>query len=192
MGYLEVGIRALIAVVFLVSSVGKVAGRGSFQAFVASLGELNLLPTGTERAVARLVVASEFAVWLLLVMPGERTTAAGLGVAIVLLAVFSVGIVCALRSGVRGSCRCFGTSSRPLGIGHVLRNTALLAVAAFGVCVVPSDPPVDSAGLLLAVFLGALVGGLVTVLEDLVDLFRPIRFRPIRAPGRDVAARTRR
>ena len=54
----------------------------------------------------------------------------------VLLVVFTALIALRLSQGRRPACACFGAwSAKPIGAGHLLRNTALLAlaaVAAFG------------------------------------------------------------
>lgn len=52
------------------------------------------------------------------------------GIALLLLAAFTLLIARVLAGGRRPSCACFGTwSARPLGRGHIVRNVALMALA---------------------------------------------------------------
>ncbi|MGC9671363.1 MauE/DoxX family redox-associated membrane protein [Planosporangium sp. 12N6] len=172
MQYLTIGIRCLLGAVFLVSSVTKVAGPNALAAFVESVRGTRLLPSWLTRPVALLVVAAEFAAWVLLAVP--FTAVAGLLVAAGLLVSFAVAVALAVRPEVRTPCRCFGASSAPLGARHVVRNVALTAAAAIGVATAPQAGPVHVGGLVVAVCAGLVLGALVTVLDDIVELFQPV------------------
>ncbi|MET7724682.1 MauE/DoxX family redox-associated membrane protein [Streptomyces mirabilis] len=86
---------------------------------------------------------------------------------LLLLAAFTTGIVRALRSGTKASCACFGVSTAPIGRRHVVRNTVLLALAAFGLAaaLAGTPAPTQAAGVLIAAF-GALVGALLVIFTD--------------------------
>jgi hypothetical protein len=175
MQYLAIGMRCLIGVVFLASSVSKVAGRGSFAAFVSSVGDMRLLPLAMVRPVASLVVAAEFAVCVLLAVPLPLTAVTGLLAAGLLSVIFAVAIAVSARRGVSAACRCFGVSTVALGPLHIVRNLALTVVAAFGAVITPmASGPVDPAGALVAALAGLLPGAVITMLDDIVGLFQPV------------------
>lgn len=176
MGYVALGIRALIGAVFLASSIGKVTGRGAFGRFVSSVGDMRVVPRHRARAVARTVVCAEFAVWPALMAPVPAVVVAGFAVAAGLLVVFAAGITLSMRRGARTPCRCFGVSASPLGPRHIARNLALTVLAVIGAATVLGSGqavPADPGGAVVAVSGGLLLGALVAVLDDVLDLFRP-------------------
>ncbi|MGW4638167.1 MauE/DoxX family redox-associated membrane protein [Sphaerisporangium sp. NPDC004334] len=173
MQYVAIGIRCLIGTVFLVSSFSKVKGRDAFDAFVVSVRDMETLPSRLVRPVAFIVVCAEFSVCVTLATPGPWIVITGFAIAVGLLAAFAVGIALAVRGGVRAHCRCFGASVTPLGLRHVVRNVVLLSVAAIGAVTTLSDGAVDGGGAVVALFAGLVLGGMVTVLDDVVELFRP-------------------
>jgi hypothetical protein len=188
--YVAIGIRCLVGAVFLASFVGKVAGRDAFGVFVASVRGMRVLPVRLAMPVALLAVVCEVAICLLLVLPARIANTAGFVVASGLLVAFTVGIVVSLRRGVRAPCRCFGVSTTPLGPSHVVRNLGLATVSAVGAAaVLAAADPVHPGGVVVAMAAGLVLGGLVTVLDDIVDLFGSTSRQ---ATGRSVAATDRR
>ncbi|MGW2231003.1 MauE/DoxX family redox-associated membrane protein [Streptomyces formicae] len=177
MPYVTLALRCLIGVVFLASASSKVAGRGRLHAFKASVDAMGAVPGPLVPLVARLVVAAEFAVPLLLVL----APALGFPLACGLLVAFVAGIVGTLRRGTAVPCRCFGASSRPLGREHVVRNVLLTGCALVGEAgVLLSDGAANGgAAVAAALFAGACLAGLVILLDDLLELFRPVR-TPVR------------
>ncbi|MFE3202455.1 MauE/DoxX family redox-associated membrane protein [Embleya sp. NPDC059237] len=174
MVYLVVGARALLGVVFLVSLAGKISGRAAFVAFVASVRSLGVLSARLADPVARTVVAGEAAVCVLLVLPSRNASTGGFLVAGALLAAFTAGIAAALRRGNTAPCRCFGAGTSPLGTAHIVRNVVLCAVAGAAVPAVPAVPAGRPGGVAVAVFAGLCAGVVVTRLDHLLDLFRPL------------------
>ncbi|GAA2230076.1 hypothetical protein GCM10010232_15470 [Streptomyces amakusaensis] len=182
MPYLVIGARCLLGAVFLAAVLGKVAGRGSFGAFVASVRALRVLRPGLARPVALGVLSAECAVSVLLLAPlPAPAVTAGFLAAAGLLAVFAAGIVRALRRGTAAPCRCFGASAVPLGVRHLVRNAVLAAVAALGVLAALRPGPVgtvgtvDPGGAAAAVLAGLALGALTAALDDIAELFRPVR-----------------
>ncbi|MFI9203056.1 MauE/DoxX family redox-associated membrane protein [Streptomyces sp. NPDC053048] len=175
MAYLALGIRCLIGAVFLASSVGKTAGRGTFDRFVSSVEGMRIVPSRSARSVARWVVTAEAAVCAALVTPLPAVAIAGFALAAALLAAFTAGIALTMRRGVRTACRCFGTSASTLGPRHVVRNLALAAMAVTGAFAVAAGGTTAPGGAVLAALTGLLLGGLVAVLDDILDLFRTSR-----------------
>jgi methylamine utilization protein MauE len=165
--YLALAARVLLGVVFLISVGSKLRGPA---AFAASVAALRVVPAGWVRAVAVLVVTGEAATVVLLATPAALF---GFATAVLLLVAFSVAIGATIRRGTRTTCRCFGTSAVPLGPLHLVRNAALVAVAAGGAVATVSGGAPAAGGLVVAAAAGLLAGGLVTVIDDIRQLFHP-------------------
>ncbi|GAA3134817.1 MauE/DoxX family redox-associated membrane protein [Streptomyces echinatus] len=177
MNYFAYGVRGLLTAVFLIAVAGKVGRAGAFSAFADSLRPLAAVSGSVVRAAALAVVAAECAVCLALILPFAPATLAGLPAATGLLTVFTVGIARSVGRGTTVRCRCFGRSAAPLGRAHVVRNGLLAAVAGAGVVATVVSGPAggtDPGMVAVAWCAGAVAGGLITVAEDLVSLFRPV------------------
>lgn len=177
MSYVVLSARILLAAVFAVSALTKLRSADAFADFTTSVRRLGRLPAGRARPAAIAVAAGEVAVPVLLAVPAAGATGAGFALAAGLLAVFAVAIAGSLRRGPAPPCRCFGSSSAPLGRHHVARNLVLIAAATAGLLGVigiagAGEAGTTPAGAAVAVTSG-LVAALFTVtLDDLVDLFR--------------------
>ncbi|GHC68001.1 MauE/DoxX family redox-associated membrane protein [Streptomyces cinnamoneus] len=174
MTYPEVGIRCLIGGMFLISAATKLAGPRAFRAFADSLAQMRLFPAPLVRPLAALVVTGECLVCLLLAVPAPAAAAGGFVLAAVLLLAFAGAVAVVAGRGTRTPCRCFGTSSTPLGLRHVVRNVLLAAVAGAGAAVTGAAGRTQPAGLVLAALAGLLLGGLVAVLDDILGLFQSL------------------
>lgn len=169
MHYLGIGIEFLVGAVFLISFCSKIK-RAAFAEFADSLRDMGLVPARVARPVAASVVAAEGAIVLLVSVP--LTLGAGFAAAAVLLVVFTGGIARTLRRGAAASCRCFGSSKAPLGVRHVVRNVALTACAALGALTTLMPPErIHLGGAVVAAAAGLVSGGLITVLDNLHELF---------------------
>jgi thiol-disulfide isomerase/thioredoxin len=125
MSAVMLGLRVLLAAVFAVAAAGKLADRPGTRAAAESFGA----PRGLSRALAAALPLAELSAAGLLLMPS--TTRAGALVALALLVVFSVAIAVNLALGRRPDCHCFGqVHSEPVGAATLVRNAALIAVAA--------------------------------------------------------------
>ena len=173
MPYLALSFRFLFGALFVVSAASKLLGTGAFAAFVRSLRRMGLLPRPLVRAVAGLVVCAEVAVVLLLAAPVPTSGVAGFSLAAVLLTGFGAAIAVSVRRGQRTPCRCFGKSTVPLGTRHVVRNLLLVLAAVLGVAASLAGGAAQSGQLVVAAVAGLVTGVLVTLLDDLVLLFRP-------------------
>ena len=149
--------RLLLAAVFAVAGLAKLADfRGSRQ----SLGEFGV-PQALTGAFAVLLPLAELAFALAICFdPTALIGAAGVAA---LLAVFIAGITVSLLRGRTPDCHCFGQlSSSPVSWKTLLRNSALLTVAAAVIVLGPGSwpafPPVSAIeiGLILAVIALAL------------------------------------
>nr|WP_189244750.1 MauE/DoxX family redox-associated membrane protein [Streptosporangium pseudovulgare] len=168
----------MIGVIFLIAAAGKLGGPGRFGAFVRSLRRMEVLPPGLVRPAALVFTAAEVVIVLLLAVPARAAGTAGFGVAAALLAAFTAGIAMSLARGNREPCSCFGRSETPLGAGHVARNLVLVAVALLGLAASAASPAgrgPEFGEAAVAGLAGLVAGVLVTVIDDLVALFRPAR-----------------
>lgn len=166
-GYLALGCRWLLAGVFLVSLFGKLRGPAAYTAFVAATA--SLLATGTRQArvLAPLTIAAEAATIVAL-----GFGRAGLVAAAALLGCFTIELMRAVRRGSAVPCRCFGASTTPVGVHHVVRNVVLIGLAVAAAGFAGDDAPLDP-GALVVTALAAAVGVLVTArLDDLVAVSR--------------------
>jgi hypothetical protein len=179
MAYLVVACHCAVMLVFGVSALGKLRGRQAFDEFARSARTmLSAVVPGWSvrraglRRVARVVVVTEVAVPVLVVVPSLNRL--GHAVSMMLLAVFSYGIVATVRAGIRTSCRCFGTRSAPIGPPHLVRNALLFGTATIGLVFGPVRlVHLAPGGLALAVAAAAVLAILVVRFDDVVGLFSP-------------------
>ncbi|MEV5680543.1 MauE/DoxX family redox-associated membrane protein [Streptomyces sp. NPDC052179] len=184
-------VRGCLLLVFTRSVMGKVRSRAAFAEFTGTVRSLPparpLSAPLPARTLAVLVVTAEAALVPALALPGvlapPAVLVAGLGTAAVLLSAFTALAADAARRGSRVPCRCFGRTTTPLGAVHAVRNSVLLAVAVTGLVAVTvtgrspeaGDPMAgDPMVVLTALLGGAVLGLLVTALDDLAALFRPL------------------
>ncbi|MFI6496619.1 MauE/DoxX family redox-associated membrane protein [Nonomuraea typhae] len=168
---LAIGVRCLIGVVFLVSFASKLAGRAAFRDSVQSIRGAGVLPPRLATSVLVVVIAGEMSISALLMVPVQMANVVAYTIAIGLLSVFIAGIVTSMRRGSRVPCRCFGRSTAPLGMRHIVRNLGLLALCVVGV-MAPADL-VQGSGQAVAAIAGLVLGALITQFDLIVDLFRP-------------------
>ncbi|MEU6477103.1 MauE/DoxX family redox-associated membrane protein [Streptomyces sp. NPDC047017] len=186
MAYALLAVRLLVGIVFAVSAAGKLRGAAAFRGFEDSARAMGV-PARLGRPVAVAVVAGECAAVVLLALgPGG---APGFALTLLLLAAFTAGILRTLRRGTKASCSCFGASTVPIGRRHVVRNTVLLALCAFGLAagLAGTPAPDQAAGVLIAAF-AALVGALLVIFTDelgsLFDDGAPRTTGRVRGPAR--------
>ncbi|HEY9368660.1 MauE/DoxX family redox-associated membrane protein [Streptomyces sp.] len=171
MYYIGLAARLLLVLVFVAAAAGKTWRRASFTGFAASLAALRLFPRRLTTPVAVATVAAEAVTAALLAFPA--TAGAGLALAIVLLGAFVAGILAARRGGRQVPCRCFGATSAPLGLPHVIRNALLVAVAAVGLAAMAAASApgsVHPGGLALAGGTAAVGALMVVRMDDLLAL----------------------
>jgi Methylamine utilisation protein MauE len=165
MEYVGVGCASLIGWVFLASAMSKLRNFGEF---TRSLPALAPVRPGQVRALAMTVVAAEVAVPILLLFPAAVLY--GFALAGALLTGFTAAIGTALRRGRRTPCRCFGASSTPLGLSHLVRNVILIISALAGGLAPAAQSP-QAAGLAVAIAAGLLGAILIVAMDDIAFLF---------------------
>ncbi|WP_067825882.1 MauE/DoxX family redox-associated membrane protein [Nocardia inohanensis] len=118
-------VRLLLAAVFGLSASGKFADLPGTRKSVGEFGvPIRLVPT-----VAWALPVAEAATAAGLLIPWAAIAAAALGLS--LLLVFTVAVIRLLRAGKHPACSCFGAAgTAPIGWATILRNAALIAVAA--------------------------------------------------------------
>jgi hypothetical protein len=175
--YLSFACHCLIGMVFGLSAISKSRGRVMFDEFVRTTRVLLVAVTfqrqlsySAVRPMAVAVILTEAAIPPLLMISGSRSF--GLGLAMLLLAAFSVGIGAALRRGIRTTCRCFGASSASLNGRHLIRNAMLLIAAATGL-LIGSAGHADWAGLSVAAGAAVVMTAVVVRLDEVIDVFTP-------------------
>jgi hypothetical protein len=162
-----VGCCWLVAVVFAMSAIGKLRTAAMRAAFRRSVVDMAVLPVGAVGPVAAGVPIIEAATVVLLVVP--PTAAAGCVLVLGLLATFTTGIVTVLRRGTRAGCLCFGTTERPYGPRHLIRNSLLAAAALTGA--VLSGHSTDPPTAMIAIAAGTVAALVLVTFDELLDLF---------------------
>jgi hypothetical protein len=126
MDFVVLALRLLLAAVFGVAGLAKLADPAGFRRTLKDFGLFPIMIPwfGT------LVSSAELAIALALLPAGTAWWAAC--TASTLLVLFALGISLALVRGNRPNCHCFGNfSSAPIGWPTLARNVALAAAAAF-------------------------------------------------------------
>ncbi|MEV6560500.1 MauE/DoxX family redox-associated membrane protein [Nocardia sp. NPDC051756] len=170
--YVVLSCRYLLAGVFLVALVGKLRSRATYLEFVAATGALlGVGDRAARRAALSTVAAEVIIVCALIAEPAARV---GLGLAALLLGCFTVALLSALRRGSTTPCRCFGASTTPIRVEHVLRSATLGVLALAGLLVDLTLATHHYAPAGVAVSVPAVAAGILlsTRLDDVVDLLR--------------------
>lgn len=194
--------------VFTASGFAKLRGRSAYRDYVAGLRATRLVPgrlldgTAVVLAVAEAVTAGGLAGAAVLLVTGSTgaypLAGAALAIAAALAVVLAAGVMVAVSRGVSVPCACFGGSSaRPLGTAHLVRNICLLTLLAAGLAASGFQRARPGlAGSALAVAAGLVAALLAIRWDDLASLFAPLspaRALPSVPPGRpahqDKAAR---
>jgi hypothetical protein len=168
--------RLVLAGVFAASAVSKGRSPAAFAAFGSAVGMIGGIPRRYVRAASCFLIAAES-----LLVGGLLTSATAvwaLGAAAALLCAFTVALTRAVRAGIEHACHCFGATDQVVGGGHLIRNAALIVVAAGGfaarVGAAPDLVPSGGLGGLAVAALGAVfLAGIFVVWDDLVFLARP-------------------
>ncbi|MEU8234557.1 MauE/DoxX family redox-associated membrane protein [Actinoplanes sp. NPDC048967] len=154
--------RTALFLVFAVAALAKLRRPAQFR---DSLRAMRLVPAALVAPVARLVIATEGAIAVSLVVP--RTGRVGLVGAVAVLSVFT-GTLVFVASRRRAACHCFGASRAPVGWWHVARGAALVALAALGAVAPAGGPGATIAGA----GAGLACAALAIHLDTLTELFR--------------------
>jgi hypothetical protein len=163
--YLLIFCRLVIGLVFAISFVGKARDTGQF---AKTIGRFELLPRRWHKTAALLFLGGETAVVILLIAGGPLLPLA-FALAGLLLLLFTLALLSALRRNIETSCHCFGSSDKPLTYYDVGRNAGFIACSLLGWWLAPqlAGSPAAQNWLALAWQGVAAIGsddGLVTLL----------------------------
>jgi len=169
MSALELGCRTMLCVVLGAAAAGKLR-RPDFAAFTDALRGFGVPAALARPPLAALIVALEAAgAALLLAVP-----AVGYAVALGLVAAFTLALRGVVRSGRPVACRCFGASTAPVGVVHLVRNAVILAVIGLGIAAaLAGGAAVALPARVAAIASGALAGAAIARWDDLAYLVRP-------------------
>jgi peroxiredoxin len=131
--YLLAFCRIALGLTFALSFVGKVRDVGQF---TGTMRKFDLLPAGWAGPAAVLFLGGEAAVIVLLIL-GGRLLPLAFALAGLLLILFTLALVSALRRNIEMSCNCFGASEKPLTYHDVWRNVGFMACSVLGWWLVP-------------------------------------------------------
>ena len=164
--------RLALGLTFAVSFGGK-AGR--VHPFAATIAGFRVLPERGAYAAAVLFLSGEAAV-VGLMLVGGRWLPVGFGLALLLLAIFTLALISVLARKIQTSCHCFGTHEKPLTYYDVGRNAGLMGIAVVGLWMAGAPGGIP-ASLTLIEWLFMLIIAVVFVLlwtnlAELVSLFR--------------------
>jgi peroxiredoxin len=126
--YLLVFSRIALGLLFAYSFVAKARDVAQF---AGSIGRFELLPQRWTKPSARLFLGSEAAVVVLLIL-GGRLLPLAFALAGLLLLLFTLALLSALRRGIKTSCYCFGATDKPLTYYDVGRNAGFIACSLLG------------------------------------------------------------
>jgi peroxiredoxin len=126
MSVLALVARLVLAAIFIVSGLAKLADRSGSRKAVADFG----IPEGLAGVVAGALPFVEIAIAIAL-LPARTAQVAGLASA-VLMGLFTIAIAINLMRGRTPDCHCFGQlTAEPIGWSTVVRNVALAALGVF-------------------------------------------------------------
>ncbi|MGW4404820.1 MauE/DoxX family redox-associated membrane protein [Nonomuraea sp. NPDC004702] len=172
MQYVDVACRLLLLTTFALALASKVTSRTAWREFVESVRAMRVARGAAARPVAVAAAVAEALVVVLAAIPLPWAGTAAFVLAAGLLACLTVAVVLVVRRGAAVSCRCFGASTTPMGVQHVVRNLVLLAVALLGLAGASTPQPADLALAAVVGVFGAVAGLLMSRWDDLTALLR--------------------
>src|ERR1051325_11559347 len=152
MAYLELACRAMLVVVLGAAAAGKLRRR-DFEGFLVALRAFGLPAGLAGRPAAVLLGAAPLA---------------GYALAFALITAFTAALRRVVHSGQRVVCRCFGASTTPVGVSHLVRNAMFLAVIGLGIAAaLASGASIAPSTRLVVIACGALAGAGAARWDDL-------------------------
>lgn len=162
--------RAVIGLVFLISSAGKLRDISQFQ---QTITRFRLLPARMSPPTSLLFIGAEIAVVLLVVLDG-RFLFPGFLLAIILLLIFSGVLISILARQIQTSCNCFGSNEKPVTQADIWRDAAFVLCALGGGVLTLGRVGLEQPELLMWFPIGGIAIIFVLIasfLGDIVQLF---------------------
>lgn len=175
MGTFVLGVRVLLAAVFATAGAAKLFDLPGSRAALDAFG----IPSRALRTVAVALPVAELATAVALLFPSSARW--GALAALTLLAAFMAGIARALARGQAPDCHCFGQiHSAPAGRGTLVRNGALVVLAALVAWRAPGPAIDDWVSLRSAAELAAVGAGILAACLGAIALRLWLESRTLR------------
>ncbi|GAA3246412.1 MauE/DoxX family redox-associated membrane protein [Nonomuraea helvata] len=172
MQYVDVASRLLLLTVFALALGSKVSSRSAWNEFVRSIRTMAVIDNAKAPAAAVATAVAEAGVIVLAVIPLRWAGSLSFVLAAGLLGCLTVAVIMVVRRGAAVPCRCFGASTTPLGVEHVVRNGILIAIALLGLGASLVNGSFEPGFGIVAGVFGAVLGVLMSRWDDLVSLLR--------------------
>lgn len=167
MSYLSVGVMGLLTTVFAFSFAGKIRAPRELVRTVRPLTSERMAPL---LAVAVIVLEGVVPLAFAASAAGTRWAAA---LGLLLSGGLLIAFTWVMRGRPRGSrCHCFGERGAPYSTRHAVRNLLLAAAAVAGFVEHDRVAGSQADGVVAAAVCGLVLGLLVVMMDDLIDLFR--------------------
>ncbi len=170
-GYALAFCRAVIVIVFFVSSITKSRDISQFK---RTISNFQLVPAKQSGSLAILFLSGEFVVFFLVLLGGPFLLA-GFSLAVLLLVLFSLALLSVLTRGVSTSCNCFGASTKQVSFSDIWRNGSFILCAALGSTLLSLGKGQTELNLLEWLLMGLAAVIFVVIwlqIDDIVQLFR--------------------
>ncbi|GAB4108585.1 MAG: hypothetical protein OHK0022_60200 [Roseiflexaceae bacterium] len=120
--------QLVIGLVFALSAVGKLR---NIRQFARTITAFQVFPSYLSMPFAVIMLLSEIAV-VVLVLMGGNLLISGFLLAALLLTAFALALASALVRRIQTSCNCFGTTTKPISSLDLWRNGGLVVCALLG------------------------------------------------------------
>ena len=164
--------RVAIALVFCVSSLGKLRDMANFQRTIVSF---QLIPPFFANSLSWMLVLGEITVIVMMVW-GQAGLFLGFGLALVLLSIFLFALSVVVIRKQKVTCNCFGKATHHVSVYDLVRNSLLITCALAGLLL--ADNTTMELSLTSMLLLGAMATLFVIVTTSLRDilitLIRPL------------------
>lgn len=150
--YLQLFFRIVISLTFMLSFWGKI---NNFQLFSKTITNFDVLPKRLSSSLAFLLLVSELTITCFLLLTDPLPTL-GFIAALILLVIFTIGIIINLLRGSKINCNCFGMSAREISIFDIARN-CILIIFVIGGLLLPSSAQSFSPVMILVIFPSVLI-----------------------------------
>lgn len=138
--YLLVFSQLAIVFIFTLSSVNKWRDFGEF---VQAVENFQILPSSQAKPTAKIFVISELMILIMMILGGQFLLL-GFFLALMLLVVFTTGLISILVRKIPTSCHCFVTTTELVTIYTVWRNMGFIVCVLAGLCSLFIQPTISS------------------------------------------------
>jgi Methylamine utilisation protein MauE len=167
--YILMFVRMFILFAFAASFLGKV---GDIRGFQETIVDFQLLSTYKSKIIALMFLSAELLTSLMMLIGGDMLIL-GFLLAIILLIIFSIALISALKRKVRVNCNCFGQNNQRISIYDTIRNLLLILSNFVGIwAYMNASLRLSWEEVILVSCIAACFVVLVTNLSDIVETLR--------------------